>query len=363
MTRVVVMLNREQDASAWRERFRRGETMDQTPYGYDRAEVRYDMRWSESRPDGVMLGRLRRLLVRQFGFDVVHAMQNRALLRSADVIWTHTEREHLAVALIRRICRIHAPVIAQSVWLWDVWEDLSRPRRMLYQRLLTSQAIEIVHSPVNAEISRRTIPNRAVHLVPFGSAPVSRGQAASSVSEAMVLAVGNDVDRDWDTLAAALREAPGLSARIVSSRRAAREAAWSDNVVVAPAGRHELERLYRSASVVVVPVRRNCHASGATACIEALAAHRALVATDTGGLAAYVGGAASLVPVGDPQSLAEAIRSAIHEGGPQGDPWRERGLTQADYVARYVLITEWLLGRRPFPDVVSEFRPVRSALR
>lgn len=359
MTVVAVLLSHGQDAAAWRERFARGETMDRTPYGYDRAEAVYDVRWSSSKPDSRALSMIRGALARRLGFDVVHVLQNAGLLRRADIIWTHTEREHLAVASLRRFLAIKAPVIAQSVWLWDQWSTISRARRRLYTRLLQSHELEIVHSAANLAVSRRRVPGRAVMLVPFGSAAVTRAPAVSGSGRPTVLAVGNDIDRDWQTLAAAIAQLPEFDVRVASSRRAARETPWPSTVQVAPAAdRHELEHLYRSAAVVVVPLRHNLHASGATACIEALAARRPLVATDTGGLADYLAGAASLVPAGDADGLAAAIRSAAGAPPRSGDPWVECGLTQSDYVNRYVLLTEWLLGRRSRPTEASEFRPV-----
>lgn len=362
MTRVAVFLGRDQDAAAWRNRFSRGETMDKTPYGYDRADGLYDIHWSATKPDGWVLAKLRGFLARRLGFDVVHAIQNRRLLRSADVVWTHTEREHLAVASIRRLFAIKAPVVAQSVWLWDRWQALGARRRLLYTRLLRTSAVEIVHSVANLEVSRQSVPGRTVLLVPFGTAAVTRESALPS-ERPLVLAVGNDIDRDWETLAVALAALPEADARVASSRRAARDAPWPESVTVAPAAsRSELEQLYRSASVIVVPLHHNLHASGATACIEALAARRPLVATDAGGLAAYLDGVATLVPAGDPGMLAQAIRSAVVSEPPAGDPWTDRGLTQVDYVGRYVLLTEWLLGRRPLSPEISQLRPVTSPL-
>lgn len=359
MTLVAVLLSHEQDAAAWRERFARGETMDRTPYGYDRAEAVYDIEWSTSRPDSRGLARIRGALARRLGFDVVHVLHNARLLRRADIIWTHTEREHLAVAFLRRLLAVKAPVIAQSVWLWDRWSGLGAVRRRLYTRLLRSHHVEIVHSAVNLAESRTRVPGRSVMLVPFGSAAVTRDPATPASGRPTVLAVGNDIDRDWRTLAEALSRLPEFDGRVASSRRAARELPWPSSVQIAPAAdRRELERLYRSAAVIVVPLRHNLHVSGATACIEALAARRPLVATDTGGLADYLGGAAHLVQEGDVEGLAEAIRSAARASVGSGDPWVERGLTQADYVNRYVLLTEWLLGRRSRPTEVSLFRPV-----
>ncbi len=207
--------------------------------------------------------------------------------------WTHTEREHLAVGLVRTTLprRRRPAVLAQSVWLWDRWDDLGRARRRLFAAVLRGHAVEAVHSDVNRRVALDRVPGRRVVLVPFGTAPATgEGRAAGSAASAPeVLAVGNDRDRDWAVLRAALDLLPGVTARIASRSAAAARVAVAGRVDVAPAaGRAELARLYEGCRVVVVPLRENRHASGATACVEAMAAGRALVVTDAGGVRDYV---------------------------------------------------------------------------
>ncbi len=208
---------------------------------------------------------------------------------------THTEREHLAVGLVRTTLprRRRPAVLAQSVWLWDRWDDLGRARRRLFAAVLRGHAVEAVHSDVNRRVALDRVPGRRVVLVPFGTAPATgEGRAAGSAASAPeVLAVGNDRDRDWAVLRAALDLLPGVTARIASRSAAAARVAVAGRVDVAPAaGRAELARLYEGCRVVVVPLRENRHASGATACVEAMAAGRALVVTDAGGVRDYVAG-------------------------------------------------------------------------
>ncbi|MGO1179444.1 glycosyltransferase family 4 protein, partial [Cellulosimicrobium funkei] len=130
---------------------------------------------------------------------------------------------------------------------------------------------------------------------------------------------------------------------------------------VAPAtGRAELARLYAGCRVVVVPLRENRHASGATACVEAMAAGRALVVTDAGGVRDYVAGTrARLVAPHDAAALAEAVRRALGPGeATSAADVRARGLRQEDYVARYVLLTRALVAQAEIPAAVSSFEPV-----
>lgn len=359
----MVALSYDQDVERWRQRHERGEVLDETPYGYHRAADRFDVAWTASHPERPLVRRARDSLSGRLGFDIVHIWRNRRLLRSADVIWTHTEREHLAVAFVLRGGA--PPVIAQSVWLWDAWPGLSGARRRLIATLLRRHAVELVLSRVNLADARRGVPGRRVEFVPFGSAALPSVRSDPPGSPPLVLSVGNDSDRDWAVLARAAERLPGMRFRILSGSRAARGTDWPGSVEpVTTATRETLIASMREASCVVVPLRHNRHASGATSCIEALSAGRPLVVTRAGGIDAYVEGSATLVAAGDAAALADAIDAAVHGAGvsPREGVEVDRGLTQADYVERYARITLWLLGG-PWDGAVSEFVTLTRAER
>ncbi|HWV49423.1 MAG TPA: glycosyltransferase [Microbacterium sp.] len=364
---VVVVLGADQDAVAWRQRYARGETLDETPYGYDRAEPAVRLSWTRAATESPRARRRRRAIAGRLGFDIVHVWRNRRLIRSADAVWTHTEREHLAVALLQMLVPRgrRVPVLAQSVWLWDAWPGWGAAHRRLIAKLLRTHTIEVVHSRVNLDVARRSVPGRTVELVPFGSATsaTSSGRGDDLATEPFVLAVGNDADRDWRVLAAAAGRMPDARFRIASSSSRARSIDWPANAIVRPAAtRAELSELYATASVVVVPLADNRHASGATACIEALGAGRPLVVTKVGGVEDYVRGEARLVDVGDAESLANALVDALagRIDAPSADAAARRGITQRDYVNRYLRVTEWMLGLQEWDAAVSEFAPVSS---
>lgn len=353
--KVLIVLSYDQDPVRWRERFSRGETFDETPYGYQRAEREFDVTWAVSHVESSLVRRVRHRLIRRLGYDLIHAWRNRAAIRAADVIWTHTEREHLAVA---RVDRGRTPVIAQSVWLWDEWGSFASARQRAVAALLRTHPIELTHSVVNRDASRAAVPGRAVELVPFGSAGIEVQKMQTEAG--LVVAVGNDRHRDWATLADAARELSDLRFRVVSGNREARELAWPANVECRPAtGRREIAECYSRASCVVVPLRENLHASGTTTTIEALSAGRPLVVTDVGGIADYVRGAATLVPGGSASALATGIREATRTpAAGDTDEVRARGLRQADYVERYAAITRALVAGVPIDPRVHQFVPV-----
>ncbi|MDD9350478.1 glycosyltransferase [Mumia sp.] len=362
--RVAVVLGHAQDPEEWRRRHEAGLAWDVTPYGYEKAQRWFDMAWARSHPEGRLGRRLREAFRQRLGFDLVHAFRNRRLVADSDVVWTHTEREHLAVLAVQRLERKsrRTPVIAQTVWLWDEWADLPAWRRRLYASLLRGAEVELVHSRCNREISRRRVTGREVVLVPFGSASVA-GETGAEVApsgRSLVLSIGNDRHRDWEALREAARSLPEVDFAVATRSPRATGLDWPANATVAPVTNvRDLAALYSSAAVVAVPLLDNAHASGATVCIEALSAGRPLVVSDAGGIADYVEGDATLVPVGETDALTKAIIDAVSEqSDAAGDRSADRGLTQDDYVGRYVLVTRCLLEGAPWDPRISAFAPV-----
>jgi len=357
---VAVLLGHDQDVRAWRRRHARGEVVEPTPYGYDLAGTVFEMRWADTAAERPVVRRIRERFVRTWGFDLIHVWRNRRLVRWADVVWTHTEREHLAVAALQALrIRRRTPVLAQSVWLWDRWPHLGRPQRALVRLLLRRHAVECTHSRENLAFSLQQVPGRRVILLPFGTTVPSGAGPEREASRArpLVLALGNDADRDWDLMRQVAEAMPDLDFRIASSRRSVRALPWPANAVCEPArSQGEIADLYRAATVVAVPLKANRHASGATTCVEATGAGRALVVTDTGGIADYVPAGTPLVAVGDHRGWIGALRAVVDDP-PAVDPGfvRSHGLTQRDYVGRYVAVTRELLGRNSPDERIGAF--------
>ena len=363
--RVAVHLHAGQDPVVWAERHAQGLTLDLTPYGYERAANEFELVWSRFHPETRIRGALRRRLTNWLGFDLLHAWRNRRLILGSDAVWTHTEREHLAVAAIQLFRRSRVPVVAQSVWLWDAWASYGALRRRLVAMLLRTHPVELVHSRLNRSDSLAAVPGRRVLLVPFGSASAGRSPSAPGPSRGrpLVLAVGNDRDRDWPLLAEVAATVAEADFRVASSSPAARAQQWPGNVVVGPVVTvHELGELYATATVVTLPLRLNRHASGTTGCVEALAAGARIVATDAGGLDDYLGSAGRLVAAGDAGAFAAAVRAGLRAEFPSApvETVAARGLTQADYVQRYIAVTAALLGLADWDPAISQFAPMPS---
>lgn len=366
--RVAVFLKHSLDVDQWRERHRAGETLDATPYGYELAEQWFDMSWARSHRESPWMSRVRVGVANRLGFDIVHAVRNRRVLFAADMIWTHTESEHLAVALLQRLVPRYrrTKLLAQSIWLWDRWPAQSRARRMFHAWLLRQETLEATHSPVNLQASREWVPGRRVVLVPFGSQTLHpRSVVTDSTDDdgdVDVVAPGNDEHRDWSTLADVARMRPSVRFWVASSSQGARAQDWPANVRVerlADAGGYT--RLMSRAKVCVVALKDNRHASGMTTCIEASSVSTPLVIAGDGGLRTVIGPGPQYVEQGDAAGIAGAIDRVLGDHGAGREAavpdLRSRGLTQRDYVTRYAVITDMACGDRPWSEEASGLVP------
>ncbi|GJD36020.1 glycosyltransferase [Methylobacterium aerolatum] len=355
---VFVHMARDKDADAWHRRWRAGDLVgvnDPTPYGYGRAEAMgCRVRFSTSRRENPLETLLRLGLRALTGFDPVHAFRQRRALRAADVVWTHTESQFLAVAAV--LPRRGGPkVIAQSVWLFDRWEGLHPLHRWLYTRLIRRLDVLTFLSPVNMAVAQAAFPEKACRFVPFGI-PSERMLEVGPRRRARltVVAPGNDRHRDWAILVEAASALPDARVTILSMTAPKRLARGRAGVRIKVAeSNEELNGHLAGASVVCVPLKPNRHASGITVIQEAVLAGVPVVATRTGGLDAYFGpDEIRFVEAGDAGALREALAEIARD--PSGAAARARRaqermrrdhLGAQSYVARHVALSRELLGR------------------
>jgi glycosyltransferase involved in cell wall biosynthesis len=320
---VFVHLARGFGAAQWQARWDKGEIIglnDRLPYGYFWAqEDGCTIEYSEDRHEGAF-GRVLRLGVRLLlGFDFVHAWRNRRGIRRAEIVWTHTESQYLAVLLLLWGCPRSArpKVIAQSVWLFDRWPRLWSPKRWLYARLIAGAAVLTVLSPENLKVARALFPRQRSEMIPFGvkvDRMIKRGRRPAQ-RPIRVLSLGFDRHRDWQTLVSAVRDWPDCELRIVAPRLDPSLTRRCANItLVHPKTNAELAALYDWADLVALALRPNLHASGITVIEEATVFGVPVVCTGVGGLGAYFAeGEVRYVPAGDPAALRQAIAALVDD--------------------------------------------------
>lgn len=313
------------DAEKYRDRFLAGDEPDETPYGFHIArQLGYRVEFSHDHGEGQATRFFRRAAKRLLGFDVLHLWRNRRAIERADVVWTMQESEWLAL----RFCALFAtglrkPLVGNTVWLFDRWEQINPLLRRLYARLARGLGVLTVHSDRYVPIMRKALPGVRVERMFFGTStethPMLPPVCVTDRSERpiRVLAAGNDPTRDWNTLLAAVGNDPRFDIELVCSwvtpAQRANNASVRPRTAMASHRIDAFQALYHWADVVVVPMREN-RFSGITVALEATANGKPVVASRTGGVPTYFGeDAVRYVPPGDAAALCDALAMPADE--------------------------------------------------
>ncbi|MPW21273.1 glycosyltransferase [Paraburkholderia sp. CNPSo 3157] len=333
-------------------------------YGYHHAESdEFQLSYSQDTKESKPVRLVRRALKAMLGFDLIHTLRNSDEMLRSDVIWTHTEHEWLSVALMLlmnggRMKHERQPLlVAQSVWLLDKWPDYGLLRRWFYRKLIDRADLLTTLARDNAELCGQYFGRDATQLF-YGlntrDFPVQPPKQWQPHMPLRIAAIGNDRDRDWETLIKAVGNDPRFAVRLATRRRIPRSLR-ALNVNVAPAaGLAKQRELYDWADVIVVPLRPNSHASGITVMLEAAAVGKPMVVTNVGGLQDYFSArAAAYVPPFDADALRDALiglaaspDEALQQAQAAALQLVSRDHTTQHYAQQHVRITRELLRRR-----------------
>ena len=342
-------------------RYRKGENIGSL-YGYHHAEsAEFALNYAQDASESTPMRFMRRGLKAAFGFDFIHAWRNRRAILQSDVIWTHTEQEHLAVALVLLMNAkkggARPLLLAQSVWLLDRWPGYGALRRAIYKRLLKRADLLTTLASENAALCREYFGREARHVL-YGlntnDFPLRLPSEWKPHTPVRVAAIGNDRDRDWTTLVGALGNDSHYQVRIATRRRMP-ASARADNVeIVRVSGIKQQHALYDWADIIVVPLRPNTHASGITVMLEAGALGKPMIATKVGALEDYFDEkAASYVEPFNVQQLRDAANAlaadparALEQAREACEQLRTRDLTTQHFARQHAQLTREMLHER-----------------
>lgn len=344
---VHVQLYYGKDAESYRLRYEQGREPDKTPYGFHLAEEEgFYVTFSRD-------GRRRlaaRVIRKLCDFDVAHAYRNREAMARADIIWTMTEGEAFAAALLMRLGIIpKRPIISNAVWLLNRWRYLSWPRRRIYKALATDITVLTVHSERCLPVARSAFSNVRSELMYFGinleHFPLTKPDAPRDSAQLHIVAAGNDRTRDWDTLISAFGGDDRFRVTLACSWLSPKKISRYNNITLSGASTATaLRSLYKTADVIAVPMRENVF-SGITVALEAAALGKTILATRTGGVPTYFDDDHVVyVAAGDPTAMREALlrttpqsRRALAEAAQQR--FLERDYSTRGLISRYAQLT------------------------
>jgi glycosyltransferase involved in cell wall biosynthesis len=284
------------------------------------------------------------------------------MLRS-DVIWTHTEQEWLSAALMlllsgRKAGHDASPLLlAQSVWLLDKWPSYGIFRSWLYRKLMSRADQLTTLASENAELCGRYF-NRDAQALLYGlntqDFPVDAPAQWTPHTPLRIAAIGNDRDRDWETLIKAFGNDSRYTVKLATRRRIPASLRAPNVEIALFSGIRKQHELYDWADVIVVPLRPNSHASGITVMLEAAAVGKPMVVTNVGALQDYFpADEAAYIPPFDPQALRDAVdqlaaspEEALRQARAAAAGLLSRDLTTRHYAMQHVRITRDMLRAR-----------------
>jgi glycosyltransferase involved in cell wall biosynthesis len=326
-------------------------------YGYHRAAMHgCRVKYSEDKTEKG-IEKLFRLGIRYFlKFDFVHAWHNRKRIYDADVVWTGTESQHLAILLLFWVTRPkrRPKLIAQSIWLFDRWDNFPQVNRWLFKKLLSRADVLTVHSPENLTVARQLFADVRSELVLYGikADEIAPPRLLAFHVPIRLISLGNDEHRDWTTLIAAVKNLEWCELRIASPKLSPKLIAGAKNIkLVKLETNNELLQLYDWGDLLVLALKPNLHASGTTVLQEAALRGIPAVCSDVGGLKAYF--SENEIRYVRAQDV-EAIRRAILEiAADDENRWASikrvqsrmgvEGLSSESYVRRHVELSRELL--------------------
>lgn len=353
LPKVHVQLYQGKDAERYRARYRDGIEPDETPYGFHLAQDEgFEVTFSKDGPRNLFAKVVNKL----FDFDLVHAWRNRHAMSEADVIWTMTEGEAFAAALLMKLGAIpRRPILSNAVWLLNRWPSLTWLRRWSYAALSDELTVMTVHSLDCLPIAKKAFPKLRSELMYFGINveyfPISAPKLSRDSDVIHIVSAGNDRTRDWDSLLDAFGGDKRFRVTLVC--------AWLDRARTAPfenvsllhtSSMSELRDLYRDADVIAVPMRKNVF-SGITVALEAAALGKPILCTETGGVPTYFDRDQVIYAApGDAGALREALLATTAASRKAAAERAQARFLERDYstrglIARYSNITRELLSR------------------
>jgi glycosyltransferase involved in cell wall biosynthesis len=245
------------------------------------------------------------------GLDPLRAMRLIARVRRYDAAICVGDATAFVLTWLRDTLRIHLPIV-----IIDPALSYSYPRRKRVQDYVLPRAscvvvfsesqIEYLRKEYGSAVRTALLPHRA-DVGFYHPAPLTEGDGRP-----YVFSVGNDISRDFDTLARAAKicaTTPGFQHRFVVQTKNAVADGGALDIRRDTVSYADLRTLYQQAGVVVLPLHDMIHPGGINTLLEAMATSRPIVVSDSRGVRDYVRDGVTMLtaPPGDANALAATI--------------------------------------------------------
>lgn len=237
-------------------------------------------------------------------------------LNQFDLILTTTCNQVLAMAVQRRMGRLRPRVLAITMGILP--HDAPAWHFPFHRYLLKGVAFASLSREETGYLRDRLGSGFDVDYLPFGVDHRFWVPAVDTLVGDYVLSVGNDLGRDYATLAAAwkpeypaLKVLTHLDVPASAGRVEVVGADWKQQML----SDAEVRDLYQKAKFVVIPVRQTIQPSGQSVCLQAMACGKAVVISDMLGMwdrdVMVNDDTCVLVPPGSVEALSGAVESLL----------------------------------------------------
>lgn len=229
-------------------------------------------------------------------------------LRRADVVIVCVDSVNKAAALLKKLHFFSAPLICMAGNVMDGTEKFPR----LHQWLWSGADRIITHAPVDQEKLMRLGLDDKGTMIPVGS-DEGFWQGTRNDGEGLVVSVGADRDRDYQTLFSAAARLPKLRLLVCCGQKNIEGLEIPDNVEVKiNVSSLKTREILSKAEMVVLPLRETYRASGQLALLDAMLMEKPVIVSKTRGVVEPYGlenGKQVLLPSpGNVESLVQAIK-------------------------------------------------------
>ncbi|MBF0268016.1 MAG: glycosyltransferase family 4 protein [Alphaproteobacteria bacterium] len=235
-------------------------------------------------------------------------------LNAAQAIVATTNAHGLALGFLKWRGLLAPPVLLLPMGVWPL--KVNPLRRRLLGRWLRELSLAPISKAEADWLKARLDPFSDVSYLPFGtdvdfwSSPQEEGSEDDGA-----LAIGNDPHRDWACLSSAWM--PDLLPLTIVTRRQVPPAQGAVRVLAGdwnerPISDCGIRDLYHRSRFVIIPIKDTIQPSGQSACLQAMSMGKAVILSRIAGLwdneLLKDGETCLLVPPGDAQALAQAVR-------------------------------------------------------
>ena len=243
--------------------------------------------------------------------DPLRALRVLVRERGADIIVSVFEGAALPLVLLRRLLMFPVPVVLWDLGLTESWKLRERVLDRVVPRV---DGILVLSTSQQSYIAQRWGRRDGVEVI-GAHVDCNFFRPAADARDGPVLAIGEDVGRDFDSMLAA---AEGLDANIVLKTRLVRPDRVLPRHVSVMRERLDdrgLRDLFASSRIVVVPLYQVPNSSGVSSILEASAMCRPLVVSEADSIRDFIvpGETCLTVPCGDPGALRASIQRLLDE--------------------------------------------------